>query len=49
MELFENQKKFSEFFLHFRNVYKIWNTLKKNLALRGDFFLKLLTEKGGVS
>ena len=39
MELFQNQKNFFEFFLHFRNVYKIWNSLKKNLALGGDFFL----------
>ena len=29
------------FFEHLRNLHEIWNTLNKNISLRGDFFLKL--------
>ena len=32
MQLSQNQKIFSEFFSHFQNLYKIWNTLKKICA-----------------
>ena len=37
----ETKKYFLDFFLHFRNLHKIWNALKKKLISRGDFFLKL--------
>ena len=41
MQLSQNQTIFSLFFLHFRNLYKTWNTLKENMFLRGSLFLKL--------
>ena len=41
LQLYQNQKKLSQFFVHFRNLQKIANTFKKNLSLRGHFLLKL--------
>ena len=29
------------FFLHYRNLHKVWNALKEKMSLRGDSFLKL--------
>ena len=40
-QLSQNQKLFSEFFSAFPNLHKIRNTLKKNMSLKGYFFLKL--------
>ena len=48
MQLFKNKKTFLKFFLHFRNLYKIWNTFKKKLSLTDDFLMKLETGKSGV-
>ena len=42
-------KKLLNFFLNFGNLDKISNTLKKSMALRGDFFLKLKTAKNRVT
>ena len=36
-------------FLHFGNLYKIWNTLNQKLSLTGDFLLKVLTGKRGIT
>ena len=41
MQLFQNQKKFSQFFPDFQNLHKVFNTFKKNLSLTGDLLLKL--------
>ena len=35
------QKYLLNFFLHFRNLHKIWNTLKENMNVGSDLFLKL--------
>ena len=40
---------FSNFFLPFWNLDKIWNTLKKKMSLGGYFFPKLYTGKSGVT
>ena len=40
---------FSNFFLPFWNLDKIWNTLKKKMSLGGYFFPKLYTAKSGVT
>ena len=40
MLLYQKQQLFSDFFLHFRNLYKIWITLKEEMALRVYFFLE---------
>ena len=49
MELCQMEKKFVNFFLHFRNLYKILNTLRKKMNLRGDLFLKLYTAKNVIT
>ena len=41
MRFSRNGNTFSNFFWHFRNLHKILNTLKKNMNLRRDLFLKL--------
>ena len=43
------KKYFLNILLHFRNVNKSWNTLKKKMSLRGYFFLKLQSREGGVT
>ena len=43
------RKYFLNFFLHFQNLHKIWNTLKKKMSLRGDFFLILSTANSGLT
>ena len=42
-------KYYLNFFLHFQNLHKIWNTLKQKMTLRGDFFLILSTAKSGLT
>ena len=42
-------KYFLNFFLHFRNLHKIWNNLKRKMTLRGDFFLLLSTANNGLT
>ena len=42
-------KYFLNFFLHFQNLHKICNTLKKKMTLRGDFFLTLSTASSGLT
>ena len=37
----QTKKYFLNFLLHFQNLYKIWNTLKKKMSLGGYFFLVL--------
>ena len=37
------KKNFLNFLLHFQNLHKIWNTLKKKMSLIRDFSLKLWT------
>ena len=39
------RKYFLNFLLHFQNLHKSCNTLKKKLSLRGYWFLKLQTAK----
>ena len=34
------KKNFLNFFLHFQNLHKIWNTLRKKMSVRGYLFLK---------
>ena len=36
-------------FFHFWNLHIIWNSFKRKLILRGDFFLELLTGNRGVT
>ena len=36
---------FLNFFLHFGNLYKIWNPLKQNMSLGGNVLMKLYTAK----
>ena len=43
------KKSFFNFFLHFQNLNIIWNSFKRKFSLRGDFFLKLLPGKSGVT
>ena len=43
------EKYFLNFFLHFQNLHNIWNTLKKKMTLRGDFFLLLWTANSGLT
>ena len=43
------KKYFLIVFLHFRNLHKIWITLKKNMSLRSYFFLKLYTANSRVT
>ena len=43
------KKYFLNIFLHFRNLHKIGNSLKKNMSLRRYFSLKLETTKSGVT
>ena len=55
MQLSQNEEIFCDFFLfyffflHLRNLDKIWNTFNKKISLRADFFLKLKTAKSGAS
>ena len=41
------KKYFLNFFLHFQNLDKIWNTWKKKMSLRGYLFPILSTAKSG--
>ena len=45
----EIEKNFLNFFLHFRNLHKIFNPLGKKMSLRGYLFLKFRTAKSGVT
>ena len=36
------KKNFLNFFLHFRNLHKILNTLEKKMSLRGHFFGEII-------
>ena len=45
----QTEKHLLNFFLHFRNVHIILNTLKKKMSLRGDYFLKLKTPKSWLT
>ena len=49
MKLSRNHRNFSEFFLPFQNLRKIFNTLEKKINLRGYLFLKLYTAKSEVT
>ena len=48
MQLFQTQKIFSPFFLHFRNLHYIFDILKKKMTLMADVFLNLGTPKNVV-
>ena len=41
MQLSRNRKRFAQFFLHFQNVHKIFNTFEKKMSFRDYLFLKL--------
>ena len=43
------KKYFPKLLPHFRDLHKVWNTLKKKTSPRGDFFLRLWSRNGGVS
>ena len=49
MQLIQKRKTFSQFlFLHFQNLYEIWNIFKKKDTLIADILLKLGTPKNVV-
>ena len=45
----EIQKYFLNSFLHFHSLHEILNTLKKEMSLRRDLFLKLYTAKSAIT
>ena len=47
MQSSQNETIFAQFFLRFRNLHKIWNTLKQKMTLKGYLFLKLKTANSG--
>ena len=41
MQYLQIEKHLPHFFLHFRDLRKIFNALKENMRPRGDLFMKL--------
>ena len=48
MQLSKKRNTSSQFFLHFRNLDSILNSLKKKMTFIGDVFLNLQTPKNVV-
>ena len=48
VQLSPNQNIFFQFFLHFRKLHKIWNTLKQKMSLRGYFFWNYRLQKAAL-